>query len=758
MASLFSAQPKIIPEFTGLQVNTAVQVLPIPIIYGSPRIDVNLIYYNGFNVQQVSTGSGKGILSGGKGGKETEYFATIILALGEGPLGFITVIYQDQGVYTESDYPSPNFNYFTGTDTQAPWDYVVSTWPDDARSYKDTAYIAVSNAELDASATVPQINIVLAGFLCSTCPLNDSTIVITSGQYDQNNKLISFIGPLLLGYADADPASCIYDMLVNPRYGAGFPAGLLDTGGGSPENLATVPNSLFSTASAFTFTGDAALQTYAQAVGFGWSLVLNNVQSMNSILEQLTKNMTVAPVWTGELLKFIPYWDMPADANPGWGPDNPFQIAQKYFAPNTTPLVSLTLDHLLQAKEQTEDPITFSRVDPMMVKNVVRVDYRDRTNFFNDNVVEAKDEANVELYGEVIDNIGLANEFTLATYANASAQTQLRRNISIRRNFTFRLGPLWAFLDPMDIVQIPDPANWANTIDVRIISCEDDEDEITTYVAEEFPLGAASPTFIPVSPTAPPNQGPTNVPPSPVFRPVIFEPTAAMLTATGFAVPQVIIGAAGGAGGLFDPNWGGANVWISLNNVDYILLGTIVGPSAVGVLTSTLLAYGGANPDTINTLSVSMDESAASLPNFTMPPASLGKSLCVVIDSSGIELLTYTTSVLTGTNQYDLTDLYRGLYGTTSATFNAGSLFLFMGYPTFFEAALPPQYVGSTFWIKLQSFNVFNNATQELSAVTAYQYVVGGGPPPPPQLPSLLVPPRRPRLLPPDLSRPRRRR
>ena len=65
MANLFSGAPKVIPEFTGLQVNTSVQVLPIPIIYGTPRTSVNLLYYNGFQVKQVSQGGGKGILSGG---------------------------------------------------------------------------------------------------------------------------------------------------------------------------------------------------------------------------------------------------------------------------------------------------------------------------------------------------------------------------------------------------------------------------------------------------------------------------------------------------------------------------------------------------------------------------------------------------------------------------------------------------------------------------------------------------------------------
>src|SRR5882762_2002902 len=97
MSFLFGSTPKVIPEFTGLQVNTAVQVLPVPIIYGAARVPINLIYYNGFNVQNVQASGGKGVLTGGKGGGTiVEYFATIILAIGEGIIPGVYIIYQDQ--------------------------------------------------------------------------------------------------------------------------------------------------------------------------------------------------------------------------------------------------------------------------------------------------------------------------------------------------------------------------------------------------------------------------------------------------------------------------------------------------------------------------------------------------------------------------------------------------------------------------------------------------------------------------------------
>lgn len=725
MASLFGSQPKVIPEFTGLQVNTSVQVLPIPIIYGSPRVAVNLIYYNGFVAKQVKTSSGgKGILSGGKGSSETQYFATIILAIGEGLINDTKIIYQDQNVWTPSTFPTNGSAFFNGDPTQSPWSYIVDTWPVDARPYKNTVYYGFQNAQLDASATVPQINLVMTGILAGTCPLNNTTIAITTGQYNPNGTPVSFIGNIQIGDADADPALVIYDFLTNATYGATFPAEWLDT------------ISLFTSANGYDhLTGDSALSTYCQAVGLGWSVVLNNVESANSILDRWCKNMVVAPVWNGAQLRFIPYWDQQASGNPGYDGSNPGNIPLKFFTPYTTPIVEIPLDQILQSEDKTEDPIVYIRKDPLEVYNTVRVDFKDRTNFFNDNAAEAKDEVHIELYGPRVDNIGSANEFTLAAYANLSATMQVRRNVGIVRTFTWKMSPLWGWLDPMDIVSIPDPATYISFVPVRITNVEDDEDENVTITAEEFTGATSSPSILPSSPTTPPNQGVVNVPPSSVYTPVIFEPTTAMLTAQGLSAPQVILGASGGAGnttynGLLDPNWGGVFVWVSLDNVSYENIGTLRGPSTIGTLVSPFPGYSGFNPDNSHVLALNLGESDGVLASVNTTVAEAGGSLCVIQDGSGFELLSYTTATLAGGFIYNLTGLYRGLYGTTPRLFGAGSQFMAVNSTAnFFEVALPPAYIGATFYVKLQSFNGLMNAVEDLSGVAVYVYTPTGSTP-----------------------------
>jgi hypothetical protein len=113
-------------------------------------------------------------------------------------------------------------------------------------------------------------------------------------------------------------------------------------------------------------------------------------------------------------------------------------------------------------------------------------------------------------------------------------------------------------------------------------------------------------------------------------------------------------------------------------------------------------------------------------------------NLCVIQDDSGFELIAYSTATLVGPFTYELTTIYRGLYGTTSRFFGAGSRFMYIGLAgagpasNYFETNLPPQYVGMTFFVKMQSFNIFGSAIQDLADITAYEYLATSPTPTPP--------------------------
>jgi hypothetical protein len=98
------------PSYTGLQLQTATNVLPIPLLWGMSKLAVNIIYYANFRANPVysptpMTGKG-GALSGSKGGQGYiwsvsgwTYSADLMMALCEGPIVGVNQVYQGQSIY-----------------------------------------------------------------------------------------------------------------------------------------------------------------------------------------------------------------------------------------------------------------------------------------------------------------------------------------------------------------------------------------------------------------------------------------------------------------------------------------------------------------------------------------------------------------------------------------------------------------------------------------------------------------------------------
>lgn len=210
----------------------------------------------------------------------------------------------------------------------------------------------------------------------------------------------------------------------------------------------------------------------------------------------------------------------------------------------------------------------------------------------------------------------------------------------------------------------------------------------------------------------------TNVACDPVNTPIVFEPPSALVGAT----PQVWIAASGGAAGAADPNWGGCNIFLSADGSSYTQIGAIVGAAVMGSLTASLALFTGTNPDTADTLAVNLAESGGTLSSVSSLEAQLAATLCIV-DS---ELVSYATATLTGSNQYALTGLYRGMFGTAIASHASGAPFGFLNTNAIFKYNLPPQYVGKTLSLKFQSFNVFGGGLQNLSSCAVYTYTPTG--------------------------------
>jgi Putative phage tail protein/GTA TIM-barrel-like domain len=549
-------------------------------------------------------------------------------------------------------------------------------YPSQALAYQGTAYVCASNYSLGDSATLDNHNFEVQGFRYGS----------GYGQLQYNSQDVAGSGSGY-GWVDADPSLVVSDFLTNAQYGIGFPPGSIDA------------------TTLFTEGGggnDASYQTYCRAVGLALSPALTDQEQASSILARWLQLTNTAAVWSGGLLRFIPYGDGAVTGN------------GITFVPNVTPIYNLGDDDF--KVENNEDPLQVSRSDPYEAYNVWRLEVAERDNAYNLTTVESRDQNAIELYGMRIAPTVTAHEICDQNVGLISGQLILQRAVYVRNTYKFRLSWEYCLLDPMDLVAVSDTILGLNNAPIRITEIEEDENGFLSVTAEEFPLGAATATLYATQPVS---NNPINrdVAADPVNTPVIFEPPPALAGAEA----QVWIAASGGSGGVADPNWGGCNIWLSTDGASYSQIGTIVGPAPLGVLSATLANYSGINPDTADTLALNMAESGRTLTGGTLLDAQLGNTLCIV----GSELVSFETATLTSANQYSLTTLYRGLYGTAISSHSSGAAFARLD-STVFKYDLPAQYVGVELYIKLQSFNVFGGGVQNLSTCTAYTYTPTG--------------------------------
>jgi hypothetical protein len=731
------------PDYTGLQLQTAVTTLPIAIVWGQSKIAANVVWYTNFQTHGGNGSSGKGGVFGGGASTGYTYSADLIMALCEGPISGLGTIWRNQSTYTLAEL---GLTLFDGSTPQAVWSYLGTKWPAQALAYQGTTYVCAASYQLGSAADIGNHNFEVIGLFAGTG----------------------------VNGIDADPAQVISDFLTNPQYGAGFSAGSI--------NATTL----------FGSGGDASLQTYCKAVGLAFSPALVSQEQASSVLSRWLQILNCGAVWTGGKLKFVPYGDTiipsgnvtrnvqsavpnPAQASSGITPpptivvcaaatfvsdggvtyaftgtsltyagtsaptsagtygispagaylfakgDENQVVSITYtcsvpvsYVPNLTPVYSLSdLDFVDQ--KGNKDPVGAARLDPFSLPTIQRVECLSRSNQYGATPVEARDQSQIELYGPRVGSTIQAHEICdEVVIGPIVAQTILQRGLYVRAHFTFKLSWEYGLLDPMDIVTISDQNLGLFNYPVRITAIEEDDNGLLTVTAEELQVGVSSPALYPSNG---PNGYQANqaVAAAPVNTPLIYEPPTAMTNGT----PQIWVGASGGAGGIADPNWGGAFVWISIDNVTYSNVATITAPVRQGFLTANLGL--GTGWDIVNTLSVNLAESAGVLTGTSQTSAQQGSTVSLVDG----ELLAYESATLVSGNSYNLTGLARELYGTTAASHASGAAFarLDSAIATY---TLPTNFIGATLYFKFQSFNVFGAGVQSLSSCSVYTYVPTG--------------------------------
>jgi len=232
----------------------------IPLVYGTTRISPNVLDYQDFEAVGGSAGKGKGGAGGsaGKAGKssQTMYSASVILGLCQGPITQFGEVWYNKSVGALLDLLGLSTKNL-GTDGQPADPYWVTNHAPNAIGYSGTANITLDKYNLGASASLPNFTFEVYGIGSSTW----------------------------LNGADANPAFIVSDFLTNARYGAGFPAANLDS--------------------------LTSYSEYCTALGVALSPSIDTQIPAQQQLADIAKITNSAIVWSGGLLKIIPYGDMP---------------------------------------------------------------------------------------------------------------------------------------------------------------------------------------------------------------------------------------------------------------------------------------------------------------------------------------------------------------------------------------------------------------------------------------------------------------
>jgi hypothetical protein len=562
----------------------------------------------------------------------------------------------------------------------------------DAVSFATQAVLSMPATQSGTSVALVLVGAPLQQVLSSPSE-GQFTLSVQAGSFGQYGFAAADAGKtvLILDVPDADPADVLYDFLTNPYYGM--------------------------TQFAAARIGDLSIyRKYCLAAGLLVSPTITSQSAASQFLDDLMTATNSELVWSAGQLTAVPYGDTALSAN------------GVTYAPPAAPIYSFTDDDLLanQATNAssasavaTGDPVTVTRLDPADQQNDIKLEYLDRGNVYNPTIVEAKDDAAIALFGVKSTGSKELHLFCTQNAALASAQLMLGRQ-QVRRTFSFTVDRRYILLDPMDIVALNDANAGLNAQWVRIKEITENDDRSLSIVAEEYLQGSgAAPRY--GHQTAGGYVANYNVLAPNVLTPVFFDAPVQI----GNVLAMETIVATNGAG----PNWGGCDVWISSDDVNFKYAGTLWGGTTMGTLTATFAS--GLDPDTVNTLSVDLTESKGILNGGTQADADQGSTLCLVDH----ELVSFEQATLTSQWHYDLGKhgvasgyLRRGFYGTTVASHSSGAPFVRLRPGSYFTIGYGAADIGTTVYVKLLSFNQWGGGKQTLDQVSGYSHTLGAPP------------------------------
>lgn len=460
---------------------------------------------------------------------------------------------------------------------------------------------------------------------------------------------------------DANPADVIEDFITNPRYGASPSLQMADL---------------------------SEFRTYCAATNLLISPALTEQREAFEIINEIVEAVNCAVVPSPDGLKIRSYGDSVVSGN------------GVTFVPDLEPVYHLTDDDFLGE----DQPVRVRRSRDTDAYNHCQIEYVNRFNQYNTETVEAKDQANIEMFGLRTQDPVKHDFFCEPKIASHAVQLLLQRKLYVRNEYEFELGWKYCRLEPMDIVTITDESLGLNRFPVRITRVEEDEDGMLSITAEELAVGSRSAVEYDLQSSNGYQGG--NEEPGNVNAPSIFEPPLDLTSGKN----QIWVAVSGGI------NWGGCNVWVSLDNTTYEMVGTIYGSARYGALVSAISANATSMQVQLNT--------SSQIFGGTLQDAEVDATLCKV----GDEYINYIDATLDGSGRYTLSGMLRGRFNDASSH-NAGESFVRIDR-AIFEYDFNSNMIGKQIYLKFTSFNGLEQKEETLDEVAAYDYTVTGGTPP----------------------------